>query len=478
MVAQSIRRDARPAFLPRDGTLDATFALLADPYRFILRRARRLRSDAFQTRLGLQPMICLTGAAAAALFYDSGYFARRGAAPELLRATLFGKDGVQGLDGEEHLARKAMFLQLMTPERVRELTALFTAELAAASRAWAARPQVLLYDALQPVLARSVCRWAGVPLPHADVPQRTRQLVALFDQAAGPHHLQARRARAGAEEWLAGLVAEVQSGWLAVDPEGALHAVATFRRPAGAPLTPRVAAVELLNVLRPTVAVAVYVVFAAHALHVHPEARQRLRTGDAAYLRAFVQEVRRFYPFFPAVVARVRDDFEWRGLRFPRGTRTLLDLYGTNHDPRTWAAPEIFRPERFVNRAADPYDFVPQGGGGHRTGHRCPGEWITLAVLEAATEALARQLEYTVPHQDLRIDFARLPALPRSGFVIADVRPMRMPAAADVRRAGNGPGAGVGSSAAVAGGEAPDRQTRPEFDDRGRYAVEPTQSAS
>jgi fatty-acid peroxygenase len=212
---------------------------------------------------------------------------------------------------------------------------------------------VVLYDALQPVLTRSVCRWAGVPLPHADVPRRTRQLVALFDQAAGPRHLHARRSRVALEAWLAALIDDVQSGRLRADPAGALHAVAAFRRPDGTPLSPRIAAVELLNVLRPTVAVSVYVVFAAHALHLNPEVRLRLCAGDERYRRAFVQEVRRFYPFFPAAAARVRDDFEWRGLRFPRGTLTLLDLYGTNHDPRTWAAPDVFRPERFVNRAED-----------------------------------------------------------------------------------------------------------------------------
>jgi fatty-acid peroxygenase len=413
--------------MPRDGSLDATFALLSDPYRFIGKRARRLRSDAFQTRIGLRPAVCLTGAAAAALFYDSGRFARRGAAPEPLRATLLGNGAVQSLDGQAHLVRKAMHLSLMSEARIGALVDTFRAELAAASGAWAARPRVVLYDALQPVLARSVCRWAGVPLPHADVPRRTRQLVALFDAAAGPRHLQARRSREAAEAWLAALIDDVRSGRLEADPAGALYAVATFRQPDGAPLTPRIAAVELLNVLRPTVAVAVYVVFAAHALHVHPGARQRLRTGDTDYLHAFVQEVRRFYPFFPAVVARVRDDFEWRGMRFPRGTRTMLDLYGTNHDPRTWAAPEIFRPERFLNRADDSYDFVPQGGGDHRTGHRCPGEWITIALLEAATEELALRLDYAVPRQDLRIDFGRLPALPRTGFVISRVRPMRVP---------------------------------------------------
>jgi hypothetical protein len=93
---------------------------------------------------------------------------------------------------------------------------------------------------------------------------------------------------------------------------------------------------------------------------------------------------------------------------------------------------------------------VPQGGGDHRTGHRCPGEWITLALLETAADAFARRLEYAVPRQDLRIDFGRLPALPRSGFAIARVRPMR-PASRSVPRGARGltPAGGVGDATGV-----------------------------
>lgn len=39
-----------------------------------------------------------------------------------------------------------------------------------------------------------------------------------------------------------------------------------------------------------------------------------------------------------------------------------------------------------------------------------------------ASAFLARRLVYDVPRQDLRIDYARLPALPRSRSVIANVR--------------------------------------------------------
>ncbi len=175
--------------------------------------------------------------------------------------------------------------------------------------------------------------------------------------------------------------------------------------------------------LRPTVAVAVYIAFEALALHDHPKCREKLRAaGNETYVEWFVQEVRRFHPFFPAVAAIVRRDFSWKGYAFPRGRRALLDLYGTNRDPRTRESPDTFRPERFAFAPAHPFAFVPQGGGDHSLGHRCVGEWVTAELMKRAARFLAGGIHYDVPPQNLRVDMQRLPALPASGFVFAKVR--------------------------------------------------------
>lgn len=68
------------------------------------------------------------------------------------------------------------------------------------------------------------------------------------------------------------------------------------------------------------------------------------------------------------------------------------------------------------------FAYIPQGGGNHYLNHCCPGESITLALMKLGLDFLLQRLEYAVPAQDLRIDAARLPALPRSRFVIGDVR--------------------------------------------------------
>ncbi|MGH2946921.1 MAG: cytochrome P450 [Solirubrobacteraceae bacterium] len=109
-------------------------------------------------------------------------------------------------------------------------------------------------------------------------------------------------------------------------------------------------------------------------------------------------------------------------MHFPRGRRVLLDVCGTNRDARHWDDPDQFRPERFRDWQGDPFTLIPQGGGDHRTGHRCRGEWVTIALTKATVEFLTSSIAYDVPAQDLRVRLSRIPAIPQSGFVIRHVR--------------------------------------------------------
>ncbi|GAA1512294.1 cytochrome P450 [Pimelobacter simplex] len=401
-------------------TVDSTMALLRDPYRYISRRAAERGSQTFETRLLMRPTTCMTGAEAAAVFYDPKRFQRAGAAPPPLQKTLFGQGGVQGLDGTGHRQRKAMFLEIAGPERVAALADLVTCEWRRAIPEWAAAGQIQLYPRLQVLLTRAVCEWAGMPLPDADVESRTRQLSALFDEAGhlGIGHLKSRVARKAADQWAVGIIEQIRADELDPPHASAAYVVAHHREPGGDQMSSRVAAVELLNVLRPTVATAVYITFVAHALDAEPAWRERLAHGDGGEDLAFVEEVRRHYPFFPAVAAIVRDDFEWRGHRFTRGRRVLLDLYGTNHDSTAWRDPERFNPERFLGAAPDRFAFVPQGGGDAALHHRCPGEPIATRLMMVALDQMVRHMTYTALAPSAPVDFRRLPALPSGGYPI------------------------------------------------------------
>jgi len=67
-------------------------------------------------------------------------------------------------------------------------------------------------------------------------------------------------------------------------------------------LDSKIVAVELINIIRPTVAIARYVIFAVLALHSYPDNRQNIIDGDEKYLTKFENEVRRFFPFFPFTI--------------------------------------------------------------------------------------------------------------------------------------------------------------------------------
>jgi fatty-acid peroxygenase len=315
-------------------------------------------------------------------------------------------------------------MALMLPERIELLDDIARQEWRSALQRWRRAQRVILLDEAHEVLCRAVCRWSGVPLPSAEVPLRTADFAAMIDGggAIGPRHWRSRAARARAGRWAEELIRRTRGGEIEPEPDTALAVIAYYRDMNGRLLEPRVAAVDLLNVLRPTVAVGTYVTFAALALHRFPESRPTFTSGSLD-LQNFVNEVRRYFPFFPFQAAMVGKSFEWRGFRFPKGRRVLLDLYGTDHDERVWEAPYEFRPERFETSDIDAFALVPQGGGDPYVHHRCAGEWITLTLLKGAVEFLEREAHYRVPEQDLTVSLSRMPAMPKSGFVIEALPP-------------------------------------------------------
>jgi fatty-acid peroxygenase len=398
--------------------------LMSQGYAWMPDRRRRLQRRTVRTRLGGMPALGLVGPDAARFVYDEDHVRRSGALPEPVVGTLFGKGAVHTLDGEAHRVRKAMFVALLMDGGIDDLVERARSAWDDAVPAWAQQREIVLFRESANVLTRAVTGWAGVPLEPDDVEPFARDLQALVDgfATAGPAHWRARRARGRREAALGSVVERVRSGTLTPEPGSALAVVVTHRDSEGDLLDTRVAAVELLNVIRPTVAISWFLAFSGHALIRWPSHRERLASGDPAFAEAWAHEVRRFYPFAPFIGGTAPRPVEWEGERVPEGAMVLLDLYGQNHDPALWGDPYAFRPERFLTddgavREIGAWELVPQGGGDPRTGHRCPGEQITVAVLSALAVRLAR-LDAEVPDQDVTISLRRIPAKPRSGIML------------------------------------------------------------
>lgn len=411
--------------VPRASGFDNSIALLTEGYEFMPRRYAALGSDAFRTRLMLRRALCVRGEDAARMFYQPGRFTRRHALPATTISLLQDFGSVMTLDGEAHRKRKAMLMSLLAgPQERQRLIELAAAEWRTRFARWQGESKVVVQKEAEQVLCRAACLWAGIPLSPEETVQRTKEFSKMVAAAgsAGPQNWGAQLVRSRTEHWARALVDAARSGQIQPPPDSALHVISHYREPDGSLISRNDAAVELINMLRPTLAVSRYITFGLLAMHEHPHCRARIAAGDDAYITMFTQEVRRYYPFIPAMGGRALHDFEWHGMHVEKGTWVLFDLYGTNHHAAIWGDPEVFRPGRFERWQSSGFDLVPQGGGDHYSGHRCPGEFVTIDIVKSALQLFASEIAYEVPPQDLRVNLRTIPTRPGSGLVITNVK--------------------------------------------------------
>lgn len=400
--------------------MDSTIGILSKGYTYFQEKFNQNQTDILETRLLLKKTIAMRGEEAAQLFYDQKKFKRDGATPKRFQKTLFGVGGVQGLDSTDHEHRKALFMQCMKPDLLSKMNQLVEKYWLIALDDWKKQKQVNLFRESEKILTQASCEWVGVPLHENEINLRTNQLADMIDAsgAVGRRHRQGRTARKKAEKWISKLVDDIRNKRMRIEENSILFVFSFHKDLNGNLLEKRIIAVEILNLLRPIVAIARYLVFMALAIHDHTEYIKRFQHGSEDLYHAFVQEVRRFYPFFPFTAAIVKQPFEYKGIHFFTGRRVILDLYATNHDQRIWDAPNLFKPERFLEWKENAFNFIPQGGGDHDHNHRCAGEWMTIQVMEVVLKILINRMTYTVPPQDLSIKMNRIPAIPKSEFKI------------------------------------------------------------
>lgn len=409
--------------IPRDKLPDSTLALLREGYQFIPNRVRRYGSDIFQTRLMLRDAMCVHGADAAEMFYTDGNFTRVGAMPPTTNRLLQDKGSVQSLDGRPHRHRKAMFMAMMTPERIDQMLEIAEGAWIDAIDSWAGRDRIVLLDEIEQVLCLAACEWSGIPLGSRNLSRRTAELSAMVAGAGsyGPTMWKAQLLRQRSERWARHVIRRVRAGRLEVPAGSPVEQIASHQDLDGQLLPVKHAAVELLNILRPIVAIGHFVVHEAHALERYPESRLLAGSSYESDREKFVQEVRRFSPFFPFIGGVALRDITWRGIHIPKDQWVLLDLYGTNRDPRAWDDPDSFDPDQMNSWDGSAFSLIPQGAGEFETGHRCPGEWITIALMKQAAHMLTNRMTYSVPDQDLSISLNEFPAIAASGFVMENV---------------------------------------------------------
>jgi cytochrome P450 family 135 len=133
----------------------------------------------------------------------------------------------------------------------------------------------------------------------------------------------------------------------------------------------------------------------------HPDKLARLRaeleTDEDAYLDAVVKETTRLCPAAPIVVRKLLEPMELGGYTIPAGTTIAPCVHLVHRRPDLYPEPLRFMPERFLERPAGTYTWIPFGGG------------VRRCLAASYAQLLMKQVIRTVIHEiDLR------PADPRS----------------------------------------------------------------
>jgi cytochrome P450 family 135 len=351
----------------------------------LLERCRRRYGDIFRLRLGpgRNTIVVAEPTAARRVITGDPSTFRAGDANGILKPVV-GPSSLLVLDEDEHLRHRRILLPAFGAEHGRE----FAERVASVTRrrvaAWKPGETMKLQAEMEAISLEAIL---GIALGNDSEERRERFRVLIpemMERCASPftllpyfrHELGGITPYAGLRKLLAELdgvffdaIVERQasSDDRASD---ALSLLCAATDESGTPLSNSQIRDELLTMIMAgyettTSALA----WSFERLLRSPEILQRLledldRGGDE-YLDAVVCEVLRMRPVVPVVVRKTREDLELNGHLVSSGSVLMVAIYLMHRDPDLYKDPNVFRPERFLQREAD-VPWLPFGGGVRR----------------------------------------------------------------------------------------------------------------
>jgi cytochrome P450 len=110
------------------------------------------------------------------------------------------------------------------------------------------------------------------------------------------------------------------------------------------------------------------------------------------YLSAVCDETLRIHPVVAMVSRRLLKPFTLRGIELPAGIGVMPAIAKVHHDPAIYPEPEVFRPERFLERKFTPFEYIPFGGGARR----CVGAAFALYEMKVVLGSLLAEHRFAV----------------------------------------------------------------------------------
>lgn len=118
--------------------------------------------------------------------------------------------------------------------------------------------------------------------------------------------------------------------------------------------------------------------------------REEVHEGEEeTYLEAVVRETLRLRPAVPVVVRRLLAPMELSGHLVPAGATVAPCIYLMHHREDLYPEPDRFLPERFLDRPAGTYTWIPFGGGVRR----CAAASFALLEMKRVIKTVLREVD-------------------------------------------------------------------------------------
>jgi cytochrome P450 len=352
---------------------------------------------------------------------------------------LLGPRSVMLLEEPEHVKRRKLMLPPFHGERMKGYAGMMQDVTRREVAGWPVGEPFELWPRMQEITLEAIVRVVFGPVDTPDLEELRRNLRRLTNWMNDPHRLNllaaAGPARFAGNRDYRSMMGPVEEGVLrevrrrqqepgCTDGTDIAAMLGEARYEDGSPMTEQDLRDELVTLLTdgPTSSL---LSWAFERLLRHPEMYAQLREEmdgdgetdseseangspealDGPYLDAVVKETMRLCPAAPIVVRKLLEPMELGGYEIPAGTTVAPCVHLVHRNPVVYPEPLAFRPERFLERPAGTYTWIPFGGGVRR----CLAAPYAQMLMKQVIGTVVGEVELSVP--DPRSELARKSAI-------------------------------------------------------------------
>ncbi|HMJ34127.1 MAG TPA: cytochrome P450 [Baekduia sp.] len=371
---------------PRMPRVVQTVGWLSRPYQFV-ERARERYGDVFTMKIGRDTFVVLSDPEDIKQVFTGDPAIFHAGAANVILLPFLGHKSVLLLDGAAHLGQRKLLLPPFHGEKMRRHVGLMQEIAEREVATWPVDEPFAVHPRMQDLTLEVIMRIVfGVDEGDPRLATLRRHLRGFLDSTVdpaemrkllvyGPERADRRRIFASVLDPVDAVIADVIADHRRrddlADRDDVLSMLLLARHEDGSEMDGTELRDELVTLLvagHETTATAL--AWALERLTRHPAALQRLteetRAGGEEYVDAVIRETLRLRPVLPFVGRKLAQPQTIGGWDLPAGARVAPSIHLVHRRPDLYPDPAAFRPERWLGVRANPYTYLPFGGGVRR----------------------------------------------------------------------------------------------------------------